>query len=107
MRNVGIAAIRRVVVFMASFGATMCVGVAMASACAWIANPSPGTVLYVRSGPGSSYQVVGSMSRGREFYGSCSTYDGGWIEVNAGQWPFQWTGVPPFDYVNSRYAYKI
>ena len=47
------------------------------------------------------------MTNGREFYGSCSTVSGGWIEVNSGWFlPSSWTGVPPFYYVNSQYARK-
>jgi uncharacterized protein YraI len=110
MRRVCVAGMRRVrvgfVAFAVSFVAIMSVGVAAAAACAWTANPSPGTPLYVRSQPSTSSPIVGSMSYGTEFYGSCSTIDGGWIEVEAGAWRYYWDGIPPFDYVNSRYAIK-
>ncbi len=78
----------------------------MAAACAWIASPTPGTQLYVHSRPSQSSARVGSMSRGSEFYGSC-TKSNGWITVNAGKWSYSWNGAPPFDYVDGAYAYKL
>ena len=110
MRRACLAVVRRaslgVLALAASLVAMMSVGVAMAAACAWVAEPTAGTQLYVHSSPSQSSPRVGSMSRGSEFYGAC-TESNGWITVSAGQWSYTWTGVPPYDYVDGAYAKKL
>jgi uncharacterized protein YraI len=74
-----------------------------AADCVWLANPSPGTPLYIRSGPGTGYQIVAQLSKGEEFYGSCS---GAWISINTQDAPFHWN-PGTHAYANSRYATKF
>jgi hypothetical protein len=111
MRVLCSVAIRRarvgVAVFVVSLVAMATAGTALASACAWIANPGSGNVLRVWSEPNRNSQIVGSMGPGREFYGSC-TKTNGWITVNEFSWDMGWNSdQPPFGYVDGAYAYLL
>lgn len=96
----------RALVFVASFLTMAAAGTAAASACVWEANPGAGNILRVFAQPSTSSQVTGSMGDGREFFGACSASNG-WIAVSAGNWSWEWTGNPPYNYVRAEYAIKL
>jgi len=90
-----------------SFAVMLTSGVAIASAdCGWLANPKPGTPLYIRSGPGTGYSIVAYLSYGTEFFGAqiggCNK-NAAWIHIDETRAPFWWyPGVPA--YANRTYA---
>jgi uncharacterized protein YraI len=62
---------------------------------AWLAVPSAGTVLWIRTGPGTGYSTVGYYTHGTEFFAGCTGL--GWLKIVPGE-PFEG------DYVNAAYA---
>jgi uncharacterized protein YraI len=90
-----------------SFIVMLTAGATIASAdCGWLANPNPGTPLYIRSGPGTGYPIVAQLSYGTEFYGlqqgGCSK-SAAWIHIDPTAAPFWWyKGTPA--YANRTYA---
>lgn len=61
----------------------------------WLAVPSPGTKLWIRTGPGPNYPTAGFYVSGNEFYAGCTGL--GWLKLAPGE-AFQG------DYVNAKFA---
>lgn len=61
----------------------------------WVAVPSPGTKLWIRTGPGANYPTAGYYTEGTNFSAGCTGL--GWLKLVPGE-------VFQGDYVNAKFA---
>lgn len=54
-----------------------------AATCTFVAEPNPGTPLYLRSGPGTNYAIIGSVSAGTKVRGSCYPFTNGFSDLSS------------------------